>query len=199
MATSSKASVVQPAATATKLIPLTVYNLAQNRVQEIPNPTGRFQEEEHPFTPNHGYPPMAQQPTTTTTFIAPTTKDDTPWPNTIPALTNLFVARAPWPIPPNVNEVPTPTFVKTEKAEEKISPKQASIPHAMILNKPQNNKPAEKACGWGPQCPICTQSTLNTKAEDSEEDWNGDRQGHRKEDQLERNYYPPIPKILAIL
>ena len=40
----------------------------------------------------------------------------------------------------------------------------------MILSKPQNSKPAEEACGWGPQCPICTQSTPNIKDEDSEED-----------------------------
>ena len=50
-------------------------------------------------------------------------------------------------------------------------------------------------CGWGPQCPICVQSASNLKAEDSEEeDWNGNRQETKKEDQLERNYYPPSPQ-----
>ena len=137
---------------------------------------------------------MAQQHTTIATFTAPVIRDDSPWSNTILALTNLFVARASWPISPNMNEVPTPTFVKTEKAEEKTPSKQVAIPHAMVLNKPQNNIPAEKAYGWGPQYPICTQSIPNTKAEDSEEDWNGNRQGNGKEDQLERNYYPPSPK-----
>ena len=110
------------------------------------------------------------------------------------ASTNLFAARASWPIPPNVNEVPTPTFVKTEKTDEKTPLKQAAIPHAMILNNPQNSKPVEETCGWGPQCPICTQSTPNIKAEDSEEDWNSNRQRKRKEDQSERNYYPPNPQ-----
>ena len=92
-----------------------------------------------------------------------------------------------------MNEVPTPTFVKTEKADEKTPPKQAAISHAMILNKPQNSKPEEEACGWGPQCPICTQSQSipNINAEDSEEDWNGDRQGNRKENQFKKNYYSP--------
>ena len=64
----------------------------------------------------------------------------------------------------------------------------------MIPSKPQNSKPAAEACGWGPQCPICTQSTPNIKVEDSEEDWNGNRQRNRKKDQLERNYYPLSPQ-----
>ena len=116
-------SVVKPKTTTAKpsLIPLMVYNLAKSKVQEILNPTSKFQEEEIPSIPNHGNPPVAQQPktTTTATFTAPLTRDDTPWPNTILASTNLFVARVSWPNPPNVNEVPTSTFVKTEKAEEK--------------------------------------------------------------------------------
>ena len=66
----------------------------------------------------------------------------------------------------------------------------------MVLNKlPQNSKPAEEMCGWGPQCPICAQSTPNLKAEDSKEEcWNGDRQGTKKEDQLKRTYCPPSPQ-----
>ena len=64
-ANSTQISVVKPIVTAAKpnLIPLTVYNLSQTKVQEIPNPTRKFHEEESPFTPNHGNPPMAQ-PTT---------------------------------------------------------------------------------------------------------------------------------------
>ena len=59
----------------------------------------------------------------------------------------------------------------------------------MVLgNPPQNNKSLEKFCGWGPQCLICVQSAPNLKAKDSEEeDWNGDRQNTKKEDQLERS------------
>ena len=52
-------------------------------------------------------------------------------------------------------------------------------------------------CGWEPQCPICAKSYPNLRAEDSEEeDWNVNRQKTKKEDQLERNYYPPSPQYL---
>ena len=118
MATSTQTSVVKPTATAAKPspIPLTVYNLSQTKVQEKPYSTIRkFQEGESPFTPNCVYPPIAQQQpmaTATATFTASLTRDDTPWPNTVPASTNLFVARSSWPIPPSLNEVPMPTFVK---------------------------------------------------------------------------------------
>ena len=145
MVTSLQTSVVKPTTTTTKPspIPLMVYNLAQTRIQEIPNPTRKFQEEESPFTPNCGNPPIVQQPkaATNATFTAPPTRDDTSWPNTIAASMNLFVAMVSWSVPHNVNEVPTPTSVKTEKADEKTPPKQAAIPHPMILNKPQNSKP----------------------------------------------------------
>ena len=57
-----------------------------------------------------------------------TARDDTPWPNTVPALTDLFVAMTSWPIPPNVSEVPTSTFVKMEKSDEKTPPKLVQPP-----------------------------------------------------------------------
>ena len=74
-------------------------------------------------------------------------------------------------------------FIKTEKAEDRTSPKIAAIPHA-VVNKPPQGK-AEEMCRWGPHCPICAKSTPNPKAE-CPEDWNGKRQ-----DQLQRNYYSP--------
>ena len=73
---------------------------------------------------------------------------------------------------------------------ESALPKQAVIPHPMVLgNSVQNNKslpnaPSEELCGWGPQCPICAQSTPNLKTEDynwEEEDWNGDSQKVKEE------------------
>ena len=64
----------------------------------------------------------------------------------------------------------------------------------------QNDKSSEELCRWRPQCPICAQFAPNMKTDDSEEDWNGDRQKAKeeerqgKEDQLRRNYYPPSPQ-----
>ena len=67
-------------------------------------------------------------------------------PNTMPASTNLLEAKANWPIPPT--ETPT---VKMEKVE--VTPKIAAIPHVMVLNKPQNNKPAEEKMYMGTTLP----------------------------------------------
>ena len=39
--------------------------------------------------------------------------------------------------PPYNGEVPAPTFVKTEQAEEKTPTKQAAISNTLVLNKPQ--------------------------------------------------------------
>ena len=187
MATSTLMSAVKPTViTANSTpIPVTLYNLAQSRIQEIPNPPIRTsQEEGGASTPNRDNPPKAQQPKATTTATDPQTREDTPWPNTMPASTNFFVARASWPIPPN--ETSTPIFIKMEKAEERTPPKIAAIP-CMMVNKPPQNK-AEEMCGWGLHCPICKKSTPNIMAENSE-DWNRNRQ-----DQLERNYCLPSPQ-----
>ena len=68
--------------------------------------------------------------TATATFATLLTRDDTPWPNTVLASTNLFLAWSSWPIPLSVNEAPTLTFIKMEKSDEKAPPKQAVIsPH----------------------------------------------------------------------
>ena len=75
-------------------------------------------------------------------------REDTPWPNTVPASMNLFEARTDWPFPPM--QMPT---VKMEKAE--VPCRVAAIPHAMVLNKPQSNKEMEDKCTWGLHCPIC--------------------------------------------
>ena len=100
---------------------------------------------------------------------------------------------ASWPIPPNVYEVPTPIFVKTENADEKTPPKLAAIPHAMVLNKFQNNKQAEEAYGWGPQCLICTQSTQNLKEEDPKEAKN--KEGRPSD----KSFLSPKPTVVSIL
>ena len=68
-----------------------------------------------------------------------------------------------------------------EETEKKTLPRLSSIPHALVLNKPQSNKTAEEECKWGMHCPICTKSAPNQNSED----WNGERQ-----DIQQRNYYP---------
>ena len=170
---------------------------------------------------------MEQQPTSlvskasgTATSAIPLTKDATPWPNTVPASTNLFVTRS-WLIPPNENKIPAPAIITMERPHaESAPPKQAGIPCPMVLDNsaPYNNNTSlanvtsEELCRWGPQCPICAQSAPNLKIEDSdweEGDWNGDIQKakeeekQKKEDKLRRklaaeqctnNYYPPSPQ-----
>ena len=86
----------------------------------------------------------------------------------MPASTNLFDVTAAWPIPPTE----APIVVKTEQAEKKTPPRLATIPHALVLNKPQINKPDEEECRWGLDFSICTKST--PKAENTE-DWDSKR------------------------
>ena len=62
---------------------------------------------------------------------------------------------------PNNGEAPTPTFAKTEKAEDRTPPRLAAIPHAMI-NKPPQGK-AEEKCGWGLHCLISTKPPLTQR------------------------------------
>ena len=95
----------------------------------------------------------------------------------MPASTNLCEARPNWPIPPTK----TPIVVKKEKTE--APPRVAAILHTMILNKSQNNRPAEEKCTWWLHCPTCT------KEEEGTEDWNGDRQ-----ESQQRTHYPPNPQ-----
>ena len=83
----------------------------------------RFQGED-PSTSNGHNLPKVQQPKATATATAPQTREDTPWPNTMQASTNLFVTKASWPIPQS--ETSTPIFIKMEKAEERTPPKIAT-------------------------------------------------------------------------
>ena len=165
-ATSTQTSAVNPTATTANPTPLPVivYNLAQSKIQEIPNPSmRRFQGEEYSSTPNGDNPTKVQQPKATATAAAPQTREDTLLPNTMPASTNLCVTTASWPIPPS--ETSTTMFIKTEKAEDRTPPKIAAIPN-MMVNKPPQSR-AEEMFRWGLYCPICTKSTPNLKAESS--------------------------------
>ena len=116
--------VTRTAAATTTAIPVTVYNLAQGKFKGIPYATKRLQEEEGPSTPSSINPLVEQQPKAAITATGPQKREDTPWPNTMPASTNLFDARAFWLIP----LMEAPTAIKTEKAEDKILPRVAAIP-----------------------------------------------------------------------
>ena len=101
-----------------------VYNLAKGKFDGIPYPSERPQAEESPSIHNSS-PPQSEAALNAPTFQV---RDDTPWPNTIPTSTNLFKARADWPISPM--QIPS---VKLEKAE--APPRVAAIPCAMNLPK----------------------------------------------------------------
>ena len=165
--------VVKSAATS---IPVTVYDLAQGKFEGIPYPTGRPQVEENPSAPSCNMPQQRQQPKATPTVTTLQTREDTQWPNTVPVSTNLFEARASWPIPP----IETPAVVKMEKTE--ALHRVAAIPHALVLNEPQNNRPVKEKCTRGPHCPICAK-------EEGTKDWNGDRPENQQ-----RTHYPQSPQ-----
>ena len=117
--------VVKSAATS---IPVTVYILAQGKLEGIPLPHRKALSGRKSFCPQLQYTPTKQQPEVTSSVTTFQVKEDTTWPNIMPASTNLFEARADWPIPPTK----TPA-VKVEKAE--VPPRVAAIPHAMVSNK----------------------------------------------------------------
>ena len=104
--------------------------------------------EENPSAPSFNAPPQRQQPEAVPSATTSQVREDTPCPNTMPVSTNLFEARADWPIPP----MQTPA-VKMEKTE--VPPRVAAIPCAMVLPKPQNNRPVKEKCTWRPHCHIC--------------------------------------------
>ena len=89
---SSQMPIVKSMATS---IPVTVYNLAQGNFEGIPYPAGRPQVEENPSATNCN-PPQPEAAPNAPSFQV---REDTPWPNTVPASMNLSEARADWPIP----------------------------------------------------------------------------------------------------
>ena len=180
--------VAKPVTTIAKSIPVTVYNLVQGKFKEIPYPVGKSLEEEGPSAPLVAIPlwssnPMLQplpQPHRTKR----TPHGQIPCQPLITCLLRGHSGQSPYN-----GEVPTSTFVKTEKTEDRIPPRLAAISH-MMINEPSENRTKEE-CRWGQHCPICTKSTPNPKAE-SMEDWNSNRQ-----DNQQRNYYPPKPSIFS--
>ena len=102
----TQAPVAKSTAMAATSIPVTMYNLVQGKFEGIPYPTGKPQEEdEGPSAPSCNSPQEGQQPEA----VASQNREDTPWPNNMPASTNLFDLRASWLIPPTE----APTVIKT--------------------------------------------------------------------------------------
>ena len=96
VATSTVTTQTPVAKSAATTIPLTVYNLAEGQFKGIPYPITKFQEE-GPSTPSCNNP-QEQQPEATIAAATPQSREDTPWPNTMPASINMFNTRALWPI-----------------------------------------------------------------------------------------------------
>ena len=78
--------------TATTSILVMVYNLAKGKFDRVPYPMERTQAEENPLVHNSNPPPLEAIPNVPV-------REDTPWPNTIPASMNLFEASTGWPVP----------------------------------------------------------------------------------------------------
>ena len=100
VATSTATTETPMVKSAARSIRVNVYNLAQGRFEGISYPTGRPQVEENPSAPSCNEPPQRQQHEAVPNAPTFQLREDTPWPNTIPASTNLFKERANWPIPP---------------------------------------------------------------------------------------------------
>ena len=79
-------------------LPLMVYNLAKGKFDGMPYPSERSQAEDNPSI-HSSNPPQLEAISNAPTFQV---REDTTWPNTIPASTNRFEARADWPIPPTL-------------------------------------------------------------------------------------------------
>ena len=137
VATSTATTQIPMVKSAATSIPVTLYILAQGKFEGIPYSTPRPQVEENPSASSCNMPQQKHQPEAIPSAPTFQVREDTPWPKTVPASTNLFEARAGWPIPP----MKTPT-VRIEKAE--VPPRAAAIPHAMVLPKSRNNRLVEK-------------------------------------------------------
>ena len=168
---------------------------------------------EVPLIANLNNPPMEQTANTTSTqgsshchICHSTNKRGNPMAQHCSSL-NKFICCQIMANSPNENEIPIPAFIKMEDRPnaESAYTKAGSNPQPMALgnsahnNKSLSNVPSEELCGWGPQCPICAQSALNLKTEDSnweEEDWNGDKQ-KAKEEEKQKKGRPVEKKICS--
>ena len=130
--TSTQMPVAKPATTTAKssLIPVTVYNLAQGKFKEVSYPTRKSQEGEGPSAPSGKTPPEEQQPKAAATASVPQNREDTPWPSTMPASMNLFVARASWPIPSILMKSQHPPLSKLKRQRRRLHKTGSYPPHS---------------------------------------------------------------------
>ena len=113
MATSTQTSVTRPVTATAKSIPVTVYNLAQGKFKGIPYPTRSSQEEEGPSLPSGDNPLRISNPKLQPHKPERTPHDQIPcWP------LQTYLLKGHHGQSPYNGEVPTPTFVKTERAEK---------------------------------------------------------------------------------
>ena len=85
MATLAQTPVVKLANAPTKSIPVTVYNLAQGKFKGVPYPARKCQKEEVPSIPSSNNLLEEHQPKSAATATALHNRENTPWPNTVPA------------------------------------------------------------------------------------------------------------------
>ena len=122
-------------------IPVTVYNLAQGRFEGSPTP------QESPKWKKILPPPSCN--------MLNKGNNLKPYPLSQPSMSEriphgLTLCQSPQTCsrPGQIGQFPLTKHpqVKMEKAD--IPPRVAAIPHAMVLNKPKNNKPAEENFTW---------------------------------------------------
>ena len=158
----------------------------------MPKPWSKPQGREMTTIPVHKISLMEQQPATltpkTTAAATPAilpvmsipARGPTPWPNTVLASANLFIARS-WSLLHNKDDSQIPA---TQKIIESDPSKIENIPRKTIIPSPAPLVPGNLATAidpakanivvtsksqekkWGPSCQCCTQSALHP-----EQDW----------------------------
>ena len=193
--------------TKTKKVPLTIYNAPSVRIQETPySPRPKPQGRERAPIPVHKISPIEQQPANlipkTTASATPAilpvmstpSRDPTPWPNTVPASSNLFITR-PWPLCPDNGDSQIQTtqkMIKSEPSQTENTQRKTTIPHPVSLiteNHAATSNPAtanimatpkSREGRWGPYCQYRAQSTSHPEQNWSEEDWDGEKARQKK-------------------
>ena len=145
MATLIQMPVTWPATTTAKSIPMTVYNLAQGKFKGIPYPTRRSQEEGGPSYPSSNNPMRSSNPKLKP-LPQPHKPERKPIGQTLCQSVQIYLLKGHhgqsslWWWSPKTH------LCQSWKSRGEDPTKQAAITHALVLNKPQNDKPAEEEC-----------------------------------------------------